>query len=629
MPYQPVVFGIWPTISKILMLIKNQSRTRKIQILSMVFLQILLAQFELLSIGALVPVMALTIGTEDSNKNEYIELIQKYLELNDNDLIALFLGMFFFLICVVNLLKTFNIWLQNTLAAKVGADISGDFYNSSLGHDYLFSVESGSSQLMSRVTYDMNVCISSTLALFSLSLSIFSILFILTGILIYDFHLTVVISFLTIGFYLLVERLLRERIIHLGEVRSNHTSELIKVMRESYSNIFDVILTGSREHFTSIFRYNDSPVRAANAQSNVLKLAPRFVLESIIGVIVFFVVFISWLRNIDVVSLIPTLAIIGFAGMRLIPAAQQTYGSISSLRATNIPLQRVYGVIDRKPDPLHQDGFLEPIEMAKKVSLNNIWYKYEDNINFFNPQNSFEFDDKPETSNWVLKGLSIDAPKNKITAITGKSGSGKTTVANIFSTLLFPQKGEILLDGAPMDLKTLRRWRRSIAYVPQIVRLSDSTISENIAFGVSKEKVNMKKVKVAAKAAQLHDFIDCLPKKYDETIGEDGTSLSGGQRQRLAIARAIYRGAKMIVLDEATSSLDNETEVEVMEGIKAISAKITILIVAHRLSTIRNADMIYHIEKGEVSSSGTFDELFKKSRKFQALVNAANFSIHD
>jgi len=304
-------------------------------------------------------------------------------------------------------------------------------------------------------------------------------------------------------------------------------------------------------------------------------------------------------------SALPIIALYAFAGYRLMPALQQIYGALTSLRFAGPAL-----------DALHQDLMsLQPagpntqqpaMPLTQAITLNNIVYRY------------------PNAATPTLKSISLSIPAKSTVGLVGTTGSGKTTTVDLILGLLDAQEGTLAIDGQPITDHNKRAWQRAIGYVPQQIYLADDSVAANIAFGIEPEQIDLAAVERAAKIANLHEFvISDLPQGYATTVGERGVRLSGGQRQRIGIARALYHNPQVLILDEATSALDNLTEQAVMEAVHNLGHEITIILIAHRLSTVRECDQIFLLEKGELKGSGIYDELTASSQQFKAMtVNA-------
>ena len=286
------------------------------------------------------------------------------------------------------------------------------------------------------------------------------------------------------------------------------------------------------------------------------------------------------------------------------PALQQIYASSSQLTFVGASIDKLYSDIKslNSHKSIQKEGALF---LNKKITLKNIYYSY------------------PNTSRVALKNLNISVLANTTVGLVGATGSGKTTTVDIILGLLIAQRGTLEVDDKIISKQKIRAWQKSIGYVPQSIYLSDDTIAANIAFGVDPKDMNLKAIKRASKIANLDKFVmNELPKKYQTIIGERGVRLSGGQRQRIGIARALYHNPKMLILDEATSALDNQTEKAVMDAVNNLNKSITIILIAHRLSTVKKCDKIFILENGKIKNQGTFKELIKINKDFR--LNAQN-----
>jgi len=297
----------------------------------------------------------------------------------------------------------------------------------------------------------------------------------------------------------------------------------------------------------------------------------------------------------DFNNVLPIISLYVFAGYRLMPAIQQLYASITQLTFIGPSIDKLYDDFKNfKPINLNQDQ--GTISLHKKITLKNVFYNY------------------PNTSRTTIKDINLSIPARTTVGLVGATGCGKTTTVDIILGLLEVQKGTLEVDGQIITKQNCRAWQRSIGYVPQHIFLSDDTIAANIAFGINLKNINQEAVEKASKIANLHEFVkDELSQQYQTIIGERGIRLSGGQRQRIGIARALYHNPQVLILDEATSSLDNETEKAVMEAVNNLGKDITIILIAHRLNTVKNCDIIFKLDKGQLIGQGTFDELINSN----------------
>jgi len=301
------------------------------------------------------------------------------------------------------------------------------------------------------------------------------------------------------------------------------------------------------------------------------------------------------------VNILPLIALYAFAGYRLLPAFQQIYGSITQLKFVSPSLDAIHNDIKNLAPKISQKD-KKNIPLNNAIELKNLHYQY------------------PNTSRTTVKDININIPISSSVGIVGTTGSGKTTIIDIILGLLQPQKGSLEVDNIIIDKNNCDAWQRSIGYVPQEIFITDDTLEANIAFGVDKNEINQDNIIQAAKIANIHDFVmKDLPQKYQTTVGERGVRLSGGERQRIGIARALYRDPKILILDEATSALDNLTEKLVMENIRNLGDKKTIIMIAHRLSTVRDCDIIFYLENGEIKDRGTYKQLIDTSEGFKKI----------
>jgi ABC-type multidrug transport system fused ATPase/permease subunit len=304
----------------------------------------------------------------------------------------------------------------------------------------------------------------------------------------------------------------------------------------------------------------------------------------------------------NITTVLPAIALYAFAGYRLMPAIQKIFMSITTLRVTGPAITSLYNDLKKlnlKIDQNQNNDFF----FNKSIKLNNIFYSY------------------PKSSRTALKSVDLTIPAYASVGIVGETGSGKTTVIDIILGLLEAQKGVLEVDGKIINNENRTAWQSLIGYVPQQIYLADTSVSENIAFGLDVEEINHENVERAAKIANLHEFIiNELPSQYQTTIGERGVRLSGGQRQRIGIARALYHKPKLMIFDEATSALDNTTERSVMEAMYNEDYKTTKILIAHRLSTVKKCDKIFLFDKGELKHEGNYQDLLKNSDKFRLSV---------
>ncbi|MDU8943273.1 ABC transporter ATP-binding protein [Ovoidimarina sediminis] len=401
--------------------------------------------------------------------------------------------------------------------------------------------------------------------------------------------------------YLVVQRLL----LRVGARRLGANNQRFRLVQEATGGIKDVKILGLEQ--TYLNRFKDPARRMAEAQTTgqIVMHTPRFALEALAfcGMIVL-ILFMLIRSEGDLAQVVPTLGLLAAAGLRLFPALQQVYFRSSLLRQTRAALEKIHtDLVSLEHHDI--DETRGRLDLTRALEMKQIAFNYEGG-------------ERP-----VLHGIDLCLPARTSLGLVGGTGAGKTTLVDIILGLLPVGGGAFTVDGTAIEGENLRRWQKSIGYVPQQIYLSDATLAENIAFGVPEDEIDLEAVMAAARIANLHDFVlETLPDGYRTRVGERGVRLSGGQRQRIGIARALYRKPTTLVLDEATSALDNLTELAVMEAIRRLAGEVTLIIIAHRLSTVKDCDQILLLRDGLVAAQGTFAEIIAADEEFARMAGA-------
>ena len=424
----------------------------------------------------------------------------------------------------------------------------------------------------------------------------------ITLLVIADPTLTLIVSFSLGGAYGIIFYILKRYINRIGSERLKNNQIRFTTVSEAFGAIKELKLGSLEETYIKLF--SNSAQIYARSQANLVAISqlPRFIIEIIAfgGILLMILYLISYTGNFN--QSLPIISLYVFAGYRLMPALQQIYSSFTQITFVNASLNELYNDLKKlKPFKVNRDN--SEISFNEKISLKNVNYNY------------------PNSSRTALKDINLNIFANSTVGLVGVTGSGKTTVVDIILGLLEPKKGTLEVDGKIITKYNSRNWQQSIGYVPQHIFLADNTIESNIAFGVDIKNINQEAVEKGSKIANLHNFVmDELPNQYQTMIGERGIRLSGGQRQRIGIARALYHNPKILIFDEATSALDNQTEKAVMDAVNNLSKDITIILIAHRLNTVKNCDLILKFEKGQIISQGTFEELLEKNDNFNPTI---------
>ena len=419
-----------------------------------------------------------------------------------------------------------------------------------------------------------------------------------------DPKLAIIVGFLFGSAYGLFYNIVRRYLNQLGEKRLESTFFRFKSISEAFGASKEVKVGGFEDIYIQKFSNAAEDTAKTQAIAGAINLLPRYFLEAIAFGGILLITLYMMKQSGSINSSLPIISLYVFAGYRLMPAVQQIYQSLAKLSFVGPSLDSLYKDI-KSLKSITENQNQESLPFNKTITLKNVNYNY------------------PNTSRTALKNISLSIPIKSSIGLVGATGSGKTTTIDIILGLLQAQKGTLEIDGEIITYKNSRSWQKNIGYVPQHIYLADDTVAANIAFGVKTEDINIQSVEKASKIANLHDFVtEELPKQYETTVGERGVRLSGGQRQRIGIARALYHEPKVLVLDEATSALDNQTEKAVMDAINNLHKNITIIIIAHRLSTVKKCDKIFLLEKGKINNEGTFKELIEKNENFRIYSNS-------
>ena len=390
--------------------------------------------------------------------------------------------------------------------------------------------------------------------------------------------------------YIFIIYLIRNKLLINGRSISRESNYVIKSLQEGLGGIRDVLIDGTQAIFCKVYHNADMALRRAQGNNLFIGTSPRFLMEALGMILITGLAYLLTLQPEGFSEAIPTLGAMALAAQRLLPVLQQTYQSWSGIHSGQISLRDTVELLDQRL-PRYTDQIIKPLSFKSKISLRSLGFR-------FNP-------DAP----YIFKNLNLDISKGSRLGVIGTSASGKSTLLDIIMGLLQPTHGKLVIDNQVISLNNQRNWQSHIAHVPQSIFLADSSIEENIAFGVAKEDIDIQLVRQSAHQAQIADDIENLPKQYKSLVGERGIRLSGGQRQRIGIARALYKQAKVIIFDEATSALDNKTEKTVMQAIENLSKDLTLIIVAHRLSTLKNCSQIVEIGDRGIKRIGSYQNI--------------------
>jgi ATP-binding cassette subfamily B protein len=577
---------------------KNFSKRRQKQFYLLLALMFVSSLSEIISLGAVLPFLAVLTAPEQIFQHPIMQPFILFLELKDSSQLILPLtAIFIASILLAGTIRLTLLYVMTKLTYAAGADISIDIYRRTLYQDYSVHVGRNSSDVINSITRKSAAvtggAIMPILTIISsiiLIASIMSVLFVI--------NFTIAFSIFS-GFailYWIVIHYNKQRLKENSKYIADESTFMLKSLQEGLGGIRDVLIDGSQEFYCSLYRNSDISLRRASAENKFIAASPRYVMETIgMTLIAIFAYIIIQQKAVAVDTVIPILGTIALGSQRLLPALQQTYSAYSSIKNSNYSFKDIIRLLEQKL-PYYSDHPLPvPIPFKQSIVLKNISFRH-----------------KLDTP-WILKNLNLTLDKGMRIGIIGATGSGKSTLLDIIMGLLSPTCGEIIIDNQTIDDKNLRSWQIHIAHVPQSIYLSDSTIEENIAFGCTKEQIDHQQVKKAAKNAQILELIEGWKDGYQTYVGERGVRLSGGQRQRIGIARALYKKSNVLIFDEATSALDNKTEHTVMQSIEALDRELTIVIVAHRITTLKNCDQIVKLDKNNIVSTVSYEEIINET----------------
>lgn len=494
------------------------------------------------------------------------------------------------------------LWASNRLAFASGADLGIEVYRRTLYQPYQVHLARNSSEVISGISNKVNnVVFGVLLPVLTLISSIVLLLAIILALIVIDPRVASVVAFGFGASYAMITWTSRRRLHRNSQQIAYRQTQVIKALQEGLGGIRDVLLDGAQSVYCDIYRQADQPLRRAQCNNIFISGSPRLAMESLGMVLIACLAYALSQQVGGIGTALPVLGALALGAQRLLPALQQTYSAWASITGNHGSLADTIELLDQTlPAELLQPA-PEPLHFQNTIRFNAVSFRYTG--------------DGPS----VLDGLSLVIAKGARVGFVGSTGSGKSTLLDLLMGLLIPTEGELLVDGQPISGIRAKAWQQNIAHVPQSIYMADATLAENIAFGVLPVNIDMNRVQWAARQAQIADFIESSPKGYQAYVGEGGILLSGGQRQRIGIARALYKKANLLVFDEATSALDNATEETVMDAIGGLNPDLTILIVAHRLTTVRQCDTIFELEQGQVVAQGTYDYLLECSPSFRRM----------
>ena len=587
-------------------LVRHLSRRRQRQFFLLLGVMLISAFAEVVSLGAVLPFLGILVAPDKVFSHPIVADMAQAWGITSADQLVLPLTVSFAAVALLaGAIRILLLWANTRLAVASGADLSIEVYRRTLYQPYQVHAARNSSEVISGITNKVNSVVFSVMVpLLTLVSSTVLLLAIMLALLSIN---PVVALVAAVGFgasYVLIT-LITHRRLHRNSQRIAHEqTQVVRALQEGLGGIRDVLLDGTQSVYCDIYRQADLPLRLAQGNNAFIGGSPRPSMEALGMVLIAALAYALSRQAGGIATALPVLGALALGAQRLLPALQYIFSAWASIAGNHFSLADTIELLDQPlPEELLQPA-PTPLLFQKNIQFRGVRFHYTN--------------DSP----WVLNGLSLVIPKGARVGFVGSTGSGKSTTLDLLMGLLTPTKGELLVDGKILSGNNLRAWQRGIAHVPQSIHLADATLAENIAFGVPPDTIDLDRVQQAARQAQIADFIESSPQGYQAYVGESGILLSGGQRQRIGIARALYKRASVLVFDEATSALDNATEQSVMDAIEGLSSNLTILLIAHRLTTVRRCDTIIEMEHGRVVAQGTYEHLLDQSPSFRRMAGA-------
>lgn len=562
-------------------------KNQKIKLVILLCIIFVGALVELLGVSAILPLINVALDPASLDEKWYLVFVKDWFGFTEISQIVIFLSVSLIVIYILkNIYITIQYNLQYRFIFNNQRRLAVKMMKHYMHQNYLFHVSRNVAELQRNVTEDVNgfytVVLNILQFLAEASVCVVLVLFLMKT----DIVTTLVVASLVLIFAFFFGVIFKKYLVKKGEENRKVSVRLTKSVLQAFSGIKEIKVMNREEFFLNKYDVTYKRFSVLQRQQTMLSFIPRPTMESvcICGLLITLIVKLAVLKE-DVTTFIPSLSVFAIAAFRMLPSFNRISGYMSSI------------MFNRNAVDILYEDLIEIDDLASKMKIvqqNEQLSKLEQGIDVKNL--SFKY---PNTDKWILRNLDMHIEPNTSVALIGASGAGKTTLADIILGILECQEGCIEVDGLDIAYN-MEGWHSLIGYIPQTIYLMDDTIRANVAFGIDVENIDEQAMRKALKEARLDEFVDSLPDGLDTIIGDRGVKLSGGQRQRIGIARALYTNPKVLILDEATSALDNETEKEVMEAIDGLHGFRTLIVIAHRLTTIRNCDVIYEVGEGKV-----------------------------
>jgi ATP-binding cassette, subfamily B, bacterial PglK len=586
------------SISENIALIKQMygfiSKRRRTQLKLLLILTLLGAVAEIVSIGAIVPFIGVLTQPEVIFDYPFISKIIIFFGIQDTSELVIFLAIAFIVAALVSgFMRLLLLWATIIFVNATAADISILVYRNVIYQPYEVHISRNSSEIIAVITQKVAAVSAVLLSTVTIITSIILLVFILSMLIYIDPIVSTIAIVSFVSIYFLIILMTRRKVFLNGREIAYEQTKIVKLLQEGIGAVRDILIDRNQEMYIDLYGNSIRKLQFKNTSNSFISQAPRFALEAfgmaLIGLLVLL------LNSFDngIGGALPTLAALAIGAQRMLPLLQLLYGNWMVVIGRSPAMQDAFNILNQSAPQINSPLEGTIFEFNNDITFKNVFYRYS------------------KTTQWVLKDINLIIKKGSRVGVIGSTGGGKSTTLDLLLGLLPPTKGDICVDGKSIVNNNILMsfWHNKISHVPQNIFLIDNTITKNIAFGIPDKEVDHERVKFVASQANLIDFIESSSNGFETIIGERGVMLSGGQRQRIAIARALYKGAEVLIFDEATSALDNKTEEKIMNSIYGLSKNITIIMIAHRLSSLKGCDKIIQIENNKVLWEGTYDKV--------------------
>jgi ATP-binding cassette, subfamily B, bacterial PglK len=572
---------------------QHLTKRRRNQFFLLLILMILASVMEIVSIGAVVPFLAALTSPEQIYQHHLAQPLIQILDITKPSQLLLPLTVIFIMATLIAAaVRLLLLYVSTRLSYATGADLSIDIYKRTLYQDYSIHASRNSSEVINSIIIKTNTVIGGILVpLLTLISSVIIMLGIVAIVFTINAQVALTTFFVFTFFYWIIAFFSKKSLQKNSQLIAVQSTQMVKSLQEGLGGIRDVLIDGTQIFYCKLYQNADSLLRRASGDNLFIGSSPRYLMEAIGMILIAILAYILTLQEGGVVVAIPILGALAVGAQKLLPAFQLAYSSYSAIKGSKSSFIDVLNLLNQ---PLPYDTSQDLINLMpfkQEIVFKDLSFRYTK--------------DTP----WILKNVSLSFKKGETIGFIGVTGSGKSTLLDILMGLLTPTSGELLIDGVAITQENRRAWQMHISHVPQSIYLVDSTIQENIAFGVETGEIKECKIFQAAQQAQIAETINNLKNKYKSFVGEQGVQLSGGQRQRIGIARALYKDNDVLIFDEATSALDNKTEQKIMQQIAQLKGNKTIFMIAHRLTTLKQCDRIIRINTDYTVDQVNYDQI--------------------